>query len=168
MTNTFSIHKIIATATIVIALIFPLAVNAQQNAQIAQDELHAAIWASLLADPRTANIPPEQMQALVDALAVKAVAQNMTAEDITKGSTMGSTTATPVAAQHVVCQKGIMGYLCAFNQAFGFAGDTYIVPLMLLVTSGLLIVVIWEMIIHHRRKLMAMKASAPPWENMPK
>ena len=164
MTNSFSIHKIIATATITLALIFPLAVYAQA----AQDQLHAAIWASLLADPRTANIPPEQMQALVDALAEKAVAQNMTAEDISNGSTMGSTAATPVAAQEMECQRGIMGYLCAFNRSFGFSGDNYIVPLMLLVTSGLLIVVIWEMIIHHRRKLAAIKASAPPWENMPK
>ena len=159
--------SIVSVALIILATIF---FGQSAFAQAQQDELHAAIWASLLSDPRTATIPPAEMQQLVDALADKAKAQNMSAADIlTQQNTIeGTNLQTGSLAQQPACTQGIMGYLCHFNQVFGFSGTNYAIPLMLLITSGLLIVIIWEMILHHRKKIAMMRASAPPWENMPK
>lgn len=149
--------------SVMVAVIFLLPFIA--NAQATVDPLRAAIWTSLLSDPRSANIPPAQMQLLVDQLAQKAEAQNMSVQDILWRPAANQEAAAVVAT--LGCEQGVVGYICSFNQAFGFSGTNYTVPLALLVTSGLLIVIIWEMIVHRRKKLAIIAASAPPWENMP-
>jgi hypothetical protein len=41
---------------------------------------------------------------------------------------------------------------------FGFEGSDYSLPILLLVTSGIAVAVIWELIAHHRKKV-AQKAA---------
>jgi hypothetical protein len=150
---------------LMVGLIMPTLIFAQGQA-VVQGELQAAIWTSLLEDPRTANIPPADMQALVDSLAAEAQAQNITAADILQKSSLdGSSVVVPSA---LCTEEGIMGYLCKFNQAIGFSGGSYEVPLILLVVSGILILVVWEMMRLRKKHAVQVAASAPPWENMPR
>ena len=51
--------------------------------------------------------------------------------------------------------------MCELNKTFGFDGRSYDVALIILVTSGVLIAVIWEMIVHHRRKMAAKSTKMP-------
>lgn len=161
-----SMTRSVPAALATILVMVPLVVSAQD----AQEELRSAIQASVLSDPRAQTIPPEQLKELVDALAAQAQEQNMTAADILwrpqQTGLVADTSVKPVQAD---CTQGWQGYLCQFNKAFGFVGGNYEVPLFLLVISGLLIAVVWELIVHHRKKLAKQAATqAPPWENMPK
>lgn len=139
--------------TAILALLFsaalPLFVYAQAQSQ---DDLHAAIMAELLRDPRTANIPPAQLQVLVDALAQKAQVQNVSASDIRWH---------PQSTTGLVSQDQSMGFypsgcadgfssLCSISDAYGFSDESPTIPLALLVSSGLLILLIVRMIRHHQ------------------
>jgi hypothetical protein len=147
-----------------VTALLPIAVFAQT----AQDDLHAAILTSLLADPRSAGIPPAQMKSLVDALALQAQAQHMTAADILwRPNVVPSFSNSQGSADTTACGGGFSGYLCAINQSFGFGGDDVLVPAFLFASSGLLVVVIRRMRINHRAQLAASAAAAaadaPPW-----
>lgn len=161
-----SMMRSVPTVLATILVMAPVVVSAQ----VAQDDLRNAIQASVLSDPRAQTIPPEQLKELVDALAVQAQEQNMTASDILwRPQQTGLVEEVSVKPVEVGCAQGWQGYLCQFNKAFGFVGGNYEVPLFLLVVSGLLIAVVWELIVHHRKKLAKQAATqAPPWENMPK
>jgi hypothetical protein len=139
------------------------------RAQAGSDDLRNTIQSSVLSDPRVANIPPDQLQSLIDALVAQAQAQHMTSADILfrpQQAAVGSTFAGGQAQQNAACMTGWQGYLCQFNQVFGFEGGNYEIPIFLLVTTAFLIAVIWELIIHHRKKMAAKTtskpASAPP------
>jgi hypothetical protein len=131
-------------------------------AQTSSGDLRSAIQSSVLADPRVANIPPAQLQGLVDALVAQARAQNMTVADILwRPQQAAASTFGAPGAQSVACTSGWQGYACQFNRVFGFEGNSYEIPIFLLVTTAFLIAVIWELILHHRKK-MAMKVSTKP------
>lgn len=131
------------------------------HAQTAQDELHAAIMNSLLADPRTANIPPEQLRVLVDALALQAQAQSVTAADILwhPDTFQQASGADQSSAEYFTGCAGGLSALCPFSAAFGFAGSSFdpTIPLGLFASSGLLFIILRRMI-----KLHETPAAPPP------
>ncbi len=141
------------SAIAVLVLVLPASVAAQS------DELRAAIQASILSDSRAQMIPPEQLKILVDSLVAQAQVQNVSAADIlwqprvAEAATVGA--AQPMIPTSSACALGWEGYLCQFSRAFGFEGGNYEIPLFLLITSGLLIAVLWELIAHHRKILAA-------------
>jgi hypothetical protein len=158
------VRKALVTA-ILAASFLPVLASAQSS----QDDLRNAIQASLLSDQRTQAIPPEQLNALVDALVAQAQSQHMSAEDILWRPTQVSEAAVGAADPSVPgstnCVPGFAGYLCQFNAVFGFEGGSFEIPLILLVVSGLLIAVLWEVIAHHRKHLAKEAAAAVPvWE----
>ena len=126
-------------------------------AQIAQDDLRDAVQASVMADPRVASVPPTELKGLIDALVQQAQAQNIQASDIL-WQPQRAAAASAVSAGQMPCPGGFAGYACQFNRAFGFEGNNYEVPIFLLIVSGLLLLVIWELIAHHR-KVIAEKAA---------
>ncbi len=121
------------------------------SAQSAQptDEMHAAIMTQLLHDPRAAQMPPEELQKLVDALAQKATAQDVAPTDIMLQQA-AYTGATETVAESVPsdCDGGFSGS-CMMSEALGFIGENPTLPLYFLVTSGLLILLIVRMKKHH-------------------
>jgi hypothetical protein len=128
---------------------FPL-VAAAQSAQ-PSDEMKSAVMTQILRDPRAAQIPPEQLQALVNALAQKAEAQKVPAIDVMWQP--ATYTGEPVAPQDALmpgdCDYGFMS-TCSISEALGFAGDdALVIPLVLLAGSGLLILLIVRMKKHH-------------------
>jgi hypothetical protein len=134
-------------------------------AQTASDDLRNTIQNSVLSDPRVANIPPAQLQGLIDALVAQAQAQHMTSEDILyrpQQAAAGSTFAGAQAQLNTACLPGWQGYLCQFNRVFGFEGGNYEIPIFLLVTTAFLIAVIWELILHHKKKMLKKKTANPP------
>lgn len=148
-----------------LTVLFTLAalVPALAAAQNSSDDLRNTIQASVIADPRVANIPPAQLQGLIDALVVEANAQHMSSADILWKPQQQAAAATFSPGSQtpgVVCASGWQGYLCQFNQIFGFEGSNYEIPIFILITSAFLLAVIWELIVHHRKK-MAQKAGRP-------
>ena len=142
---------------LIIALSF-LFMPAFAAAQTSDTELRTTIQNSLLADPRTASIPPQLLSALVDSLTAQAQAQHMTASDILwkpQSAAIGSTYGTPGnSASATNCPTGWQGYACQFNEMFGFDGSNYEVPIFILIITIFLIAIIWEMIAHHRKKML--------------
>jgi|GEM_PF-1383213 len=135
-----------------LSAILPVVVAAQAS----DDDLRNTIQNSVLSDPRAANIPPAQLQGLIDSLVAQAQAQHMTSADILQRpqqAATGSTFNGSQSQQGATCPAGWQGYLCNFNQIFGFEGNNYEIPIFLLVTTAFLIAVVWEMILHHRKKL---------------
>jgi hypothetical protein len=147
-------------AVLALAAFAPVLVSAQAGS----DDLRNTIQSSVLSDPRVANIPPDQLQSLIDALVVQAQAQHMTSADILfrpQQAAVGSTFAGGQVQQNAACMSGWEGYLCQFNQVFGFEGGNYEIPIFLLVTTAFLIAVIWELIVHHRKKMAKLKKADP-------
>jgi hypothetical protein len=165
------VKKTLGISAILVAMLFAAPIVA--FAQSEQHDLRIAIEGSIFADPRVAGIPPSELQGLVDALVQQAQVQNMSVSDIlwqpgiAEAATIGGTDAVAANAE---CAAGYEGYLCQFNRVFGFEGGNYEMPIILLVTSGLLAVIIWEIRAHHKKNMakMAKKASAaaPPAQKM--
>lgn len=140
----------------VLSLLLAMAFMTPVIASAQSEDLRAAILASILSDTRAQTIPPEQLKILVDSLVAQAQAQNISASDILWKPQVAETAAVAVTQGTILptktsCAPGWNGYLCQFNLAFGFEGGSYEIPLFLLITSGLLIAVLWEVIAHHRK-----------------
>lgn len=122
------------------------------SAQSAQptDEMHAAIMTQLLRDPRAAQMPPEELQKLVDALAKQASVQEIAPTDIMlqQAAYTGATDAGASETAPGECDGGFSG-ACMMSEALGFVGENPMLPLYFLVTSGLLILLIVRMKKHH-------------------
>lgn len=113
--------------------------------------MKSAVMTQILRDPRAAEIPPEQLQALVNALAQKAESQKVPAADVMFQP--ATYTGEPVPAQDALlpgdCDYGFMS-TCSISEALGFVGeDVLLIPLALLAGSGLLILLIVRMKKHH-------------------
>jgi hypothetical protein len=139
-----------------VMLLMPAMLFAQSSAE----ELRAAIQMSMMDDPRVQEIPPEQLKGLIDQLVAEAQAAHMSSSDIL-WQPQKAAAASAMSEQRTACPAGWEGYLCKFEEVFGFTGSSYEIPILILVTAGILLVVIWELIAHHRKK-MAEKASKPP------
>ncbi len=132
-------------AAIVIAfLIIPAAAHAQANSQ----DLGGAIRAALLSDSRSAQMSPEQFDALVASLAAEATKQGMTSRDITQNVVAPLSA---VASEEAVCDS----YLCSLNNAFGFSGSNMLIPIGLGFSSALLLLIIGVMKGMHRHPIPA-------------
>ncbi len=160
----YSSHSRIFSGLILLAatiFLVPLFVHAQTSSE---DDLHVAIWSSLLSDPRTAHIPPSQMQALVDSLANEAQKQNLSPADILyRPERQQFAAASTVPLPENTCDSSMLPALCAFGTAFGFAGSDPSTPVALLATSTLLILIIKRMIKMHDEHAAKIAATAPPW-----
>jgi hypothetical protein len=101
--------------------------------------LQNAIRAEIMKDPRSSEIPPAQIDAMVSALAQTAAAQGVSETDITWRPATRAGAGEPAAC----------GFLCTINQIFGFGGDDFTIPIGLGVTSALLILFISMMLHRH-------------------
>lgn len=101
--------------------------------------LESAIRAEILKDPRAADIPQAQIDAMVSALAQTAAAQGVSEADITWKP----------ATREGAAIGGPCGFLCTVNSIFGFGGNDYTIPIGLGVTSALLILFISMMLHRH-------------------
>ena len=101
--------------------------------------LQNAIRAEIMKDPRSADIPKAQIDAMVSALAQTASAQGVSEADITWKPVKASSA--PGGAE--------CGFLCTVNRIFGFGGDDFTIPIGLGVTSALLILFISMMLHRH-------------------
>ena len=115
--------------------------------------LNATIRAALYGDPRTATMSQAQIDAMVSALSQRAQQKGLTPSDITWRPlpTSGTTAANSCA--------GFPVYLCTINDAFGFEGPDYFIPIWL-AACALLFLIINALQAHHRRPPVA--ATAPP------
>ena len=130
-----------------IFLVLPLLAHAQSA------DLNATIRAALYGDPRTATMSQAQIDAMVSALSQRAQQKGLTPSDITWRPlpTSGTTAANSCA--------GFPVYLCTINDAFGFEGPDYFIPIWL-AACALLFLIINALQAHHRRPPVA--ATAPP------
>ncbi len=129
MQNSFS-RAVVATAVI---LALPFMVGAQSTG------LSEAIRAEILKDPRAADIPAAQVDAMVASLALAAAQQGVTESDITWRPAESSD-----ASGAAPC-----GFVCSINAIFGFGGDDYTIPIGLGITSALLILFLSMMLHRH-------------------
>ncbi len=113
-----------------------------------QDALHTAIMNSLLSDPRTAQIPPAQLQQLVDTLAQQAQAQKVTAQEIAWHPQLVDAAAPAPTTTPSMCPAGFETF-CAWSEDFGFIGADITIPIALFVITGVFFLVIRRMHLHH-------------------
>ena len=123
-------------------------------AQTAPTEaMHSIILTTLLTDPRTANIPPEKLQQLVNALAEEARVRALSTNDIramAHASVPGSATLfspEPVPTPQQRC--GIFPSLCPLNDAFGFDGSDVSLVVWFIFASAIAFVFLLKMRHHH-------------------
>ena len=126
----------ITTILLAAVMTVPLFVSAQSAG------LSQAIRAEILKDPRSADIPQAQMDAMVASLAQAAAQQGVSESDITWH---------PVTAKNDSNTPLECGFLCSVNAIFGFGGNDYTIPFGLGITSALLILFI-SMMLHRHHK----------------
>lgn len=151
----------IYTTALGFTLAISLLVAAPVSAQTAEEQLSATIRAAILSDARSQSMTPEEVDTMTAALTRQAQSVGMTAEDIIWRPTIaGSTGAEPMQP---VCDD----FLCNLNNAFGFDGSNYTIPIWLGISSLLLIFLIATVLEYrhlHHKKMMAQSGQAqmPP------
>lgn len=143
-----SIRLVHASLTALLLLLAaPMLVGAQSAER---EQLRATIMAQILQDPRSASIPPEQLQLLVDALSQQADEQEIAVEDILWQPAIAFGASAPEAStQALPACESPFSFACVVAEAFGFVGNNPTIPLYFLVASGLLILLITRMHRHH-------------------
>lgn len=109
-------------------------------------ELEATIREVILSDPRSADMTEASIDAMVAALLTEAETQGVTPADIVwrpdeEAPWIGSEDGAGAAC-------GYSTFLCAINEAFGFSGSPLVIPLLLAITSAILLFVIGSMLLH--------------------
>lgn len=120
----------------------------------AQQDLRSTVELAIRSDSRAAGLTDAQISALVDGLVREATSKGVTAEDIIWRPTGAD------AEQAGFAQNGFLGSL---NNALGFDGSDYTIPLWLGACSLMLIFLIAGILeIHHLhvKKLRAKAASS--------
>jgi hypothetical protein len=145
-------------------LIIPLALPHSAYAQASSTlSLSDTIRAAILKDPRSADLSSAQLDALVSALSNQAQAQGMTPQAIAYHP--GAFVGTPsTAASYGSCNE-ISAWLCPLGIALGYGTPDKEVPIGLWITSGLLIVIIWQLRKHEA--IAAASRSVPPVSSGP-
>lgn len=145
-----------ASITVLIALALVLSINVTSVQAQSQDEaLRDTIRAAILSDPRSQAMSPEEIESMTTALVRQAQSVGMTAEDIIWR---------PVTDQAPADQGSAApcdGFLCALNQAFGFDGSDYTIPVWLGAISLMLIFIIaliFEYRHLHKKQMLARAA----------
>ncbi|MEN9413102.1 MAG: hypothetical protein RLZZ342_189 [Candidatus Parcubacteria bacterium] len=121
-----------------------------------QEDLRATIMAQVLQDPRSAEIPPAQLEQIIDALSQKAQSENLESADIVWQP--GAFHEAAASVESVPACDSLIPLACVFTEAFGFQGEAVVIPLYLLVASGLLILLIRRM--HHHHAAEAARAAS--------
>ncbi|OGG53945.1 hypothetical protein A3C20_03575 [Candidatus Kaiserbacteria bacterium RIFCSPHIGHO2_02_FULL_55_25] len=129
-----------------IFLVLPLLAHAQST------DLNETIRAALYADPRTSAMSQAQVDAMVAALSQRVQQKGITPADITWRPVP------PSGFASVQTCNGFPVYLCAINDAFGFEGPDYFIPIWL-AAAALLFLLINALQTHHGRQS---NAAAPP------
>lgn len=129
------------------------------SAQTADEQLSATIRAAILSDPRSQSMTPAEVDEMTAALTRQAESVGMTAEDIVWRPTIGGSTGMDVS-QAPMCDN----FLCNLNNAFGFDGSNYTIPIWLGISSLLLIFIIASVLEyrHLHYKKMMQTGSQPP------
>ena len=128
--------KVLPVALAALLLTLPLAASAQTTATSSQDlALRASIQSALLSDPRTDQLPPDQLDILVTALAADAVAHHIKPADISYTPRMATDFGVATLANDT---QQCPLFPCAFGDAYGFNGGDPSVPALLLASSGAL------------------------------
>lgn len=142
-----SLRFVLTAALTLVFAVGPSSVVAQSAER---EQLRATIMAQIIQDPRSASIPPEQLQLLVDALSQEATEQEIAVEDILwqPAIVFGAAASEAPISSAPACESPV-SFACVVAEAFGFVGDNPTVPLYLLVASGLLILLITRMRRHH-------------------
>ena len=130
------------------------------------DELHSAILSTLLTDPRTANIAPDKMQQLVDALATEAQSRSLTVNDIRamiRTSIPGAAVVLGPAPKAEAAEEcsGMFPALCPFNDAFGFDGSDLSIVIWFILATILVFVFLLKMKHPHPDEIHT--TPTPPW-----
>ena len=139
---TYSHRFAIALVSLIAACTLPLLVLAQEA------DLRATIRAELLKDPRTAMMSEAELETMIELLAAGAQEEGVSGRDIAWRPPEGAIVAIS-DAQEPACD-GYPKFFCDVQRAFGFDGSNYVIPLGLLITSGLLWFLLHELRIHHR------------------
>lgn len=134
----------VLVVSITVVLFFGAFANAQDTS-----ELEATIRAAIVSDPRSAEMTEAEIDAMVAALVSEAEGQGVTSEDITWRPQDPSTLDQESSSSAEAC--GYAAFLCALNDAFGFSGYPLLIPLLLGVSSALLLFVIGSILLHSHR-----------------
>ncbi len=129
-----------------------------------EDPLSATIRAAISADGETENFTQEEIDALVEALAKEARLEGVAAGDIMwrpQETTFTGTESVPATTD------SCMGsFFCMFNNVFSFSEDNFLIPYLILLSSGALVLVIGAMLHMHRvrreESMMASQAETTP------
>ena len=142
MITRYCVSTIVAAALLAtLALLVPQLVGAQSATSSA--ELRAAIQTAILSDPRSASLPPEKLNAMVDLLTAQAQTRGLTAQDVAYRAGEQTTK----TLQEPTCDS----ILCSMSEAFGFSGQHAVLLLLTLLVSGILILVIGNKLREHHQ-----------------
>lgn len=129
------------------------ATTASADTTTTNADLHAAIVALLLADPRAAGLPQKEFDGMVNALVAAAQKKGLTVQEISWRPQPVSNLSQNAAVEEVeACSK--TSILCMIDEAFGFTGPDMTIPVWIGICSAILVLIIggmWE--IHHRKHL---------------
>lgn len=126
---------------VLIAVLLSCMLCATVSAQ--EQELSAAIRASLLTDPRSQALSSEELDSMVQALTAAALQEGITAEDIMWRPEEPEADALPESAD--TCGQ-LPKALCMLNEALGFSSGNLIIPLLLFFGSLALLFVLGLMV----------------------
>lgn len=127
--------KVLPVVITLVLCALPVGVSAQATSTPDDSELRASIQSALLSDPRTDQLPPEQLNSLITALAADAVAHNIQPTDISYTPRMASDFGEVTPANDT---QSCPIFPCAFGNAYGFNGGDPSVPILLLASSSAL------------------------------
>jgi hypothetical protein len=143
--QSFRFELVVVTLTIALfAPIFLIAMPQRAHAQASTTvSLSDTIRAAILRDPRSVNLTQVQLSAMVDLLSNRAQAQGVTAQTIAyqPGAFVGTSTTTSAPA---ACSD-VSSWLCPLGMVLGFDTPNKEVPIGLWLTSGILIITIWQL-----------------------
>lgn len=124
-------------------MLFAVPVLAQSSG-----ELEATIRAAITSDPRSAEMTEEDIDAMVVALVEEAETAGVSSEQITWRPEIPAPWAdTPEQGPADACPYA--AFLCALNDAFGFSEFPFLIPILLAITSAILLFVIGSILLHH-------------------
>ena len=152
-----SVQVVFLSLLCALSVAAPFSAAAQASADT---ELQATIRAMLLSDPRTSSMAAAQIDAMVIALSGQAQKEGITSEDIQWRPEGSAVSAAGSQAVPVGSCGSMPAILCSLNVAFGFAGDALLIPILLGLTSGLLILILGVMLERHHMHVKQMQAAA--------
>ncbi len=144
---TRSLSRVSLLVLLIIAMM-PFVAFAQEQ----ESALHATVRAEVMKDPRAAAMPAAELEAMIDALAKGAEEQGMTSEDFQQRSNQPDFVPAPNPREQssMPACDGMPQFICTIENSFGFDGSNTIIPVGLLVTSGLLWFLLYELKHHHK------------------